>query len=341
MSKRTRNFLVGSSLVLVVGLCTGLVAFYNGNLPLGLSSSAPDDFAYLPGDTAAVGYANVRAIMDSEFRKKLKQVLPTGEEQEKLKSETGIDIEHDIDTVVAGFTGAAPAESAAVVLVRGRFNDADIESRARQHGARVEDYGGKRLVLMSDARPETQPTGGTHSASHSTGGLAFLEPGLIALGEVGAIKRAIDARATRDNVTKNTEMMKFVADVQGGANAWVVGKFDAISGHADFPQEIRARIPAVQWFAVSANVNGGLSGTVRAQTRDDQAAEDLRAVVGGALAAGRLMGGQDPRALAVLNSLQLAGTGPNVTLAFTVPPDILDVLSGIAASKSTSKSPGK
>ena len=333
MSRRTRNFLIGSSLVLVVGLCTGLVAYYSGGLPLG-AASAPDDFAYMPSDTSAVAYADVRAIMNSEFRKKLKAALPTGEEQEKLKAETGIDVEHDIDTVIAGFTGDEATPGGAVVLVRGRFNDSDIEFRARQHGATVEEYRGKRLVLMRhEARQQPVPGRDGVAGDRSTGGLAFLEPGLLALGEVSAIKRAIDARATKANVTANTEMMSFVEQVQGGSNAWVVGKFDALSKTADLPAEIQAKIPAVQWFAVSANVNGGLSGTVRAEARDEKAAEDLRAVVGGALAAGRLMSGQDQRATAMLNSLQLTGTGKTVAIAFTLPPDVLDMLGGIAAAK--------
>jgi hypothetical protein len=339
MSRRTRNFLIGSSLVLAVGLCTGLVAYYSGGLPLG-AAAAPDDFAYMPGDTSAVAYADVRAIMNSEFRKKLKAALPTGEEQEKLKAETGIDVEHDIDTVIAGFTGDEAHAGGAVVLVRGRFNDSDIEFRARQHGATVEEYQGKRLVLMthgpahgSERSTSPAPARDGVRLERSTGGLAFLEPGLIALGEVGAIKRAIDARASKTNITANTEMMAHVAQVQGGANAWVVGKFDALSKTADLPKEIQSRIPPVQWFAVSANVNGGLSGTVRAEARDEKAGEELRAVVGGALAAGRLMSGQDQRATAVLNSLQLTGTGKSVAIAFTLPPDVLDVLGGIAAAK--------
>ena len=328
MSRGTRNFLIGSSLVLAVGLCTGLVAYYSGGLPLG-AAGAPDEFAYLPADTSAVAYANVRAIMDSEFRKKLKSSLPTGEEQEKLKTETGIDIERDIDTVVAGFRGENPEQGGAVVLVRGRFNDGDVEFRARQHGATVEEYRGKRLVLMAP-----QVTGGEGaSARHATGGLAFLEPGLIALGDADSIKRAIDAQATSQNVSANTELMAFVEEVQLGANAWVVGKFDELSKNAELPEHVRAQIPAVQWLAVSANVNGGIRGTLRAEARDDKAAEDLRAVVNGALAAGRMMGGQDPRATNILNSVQLTGTGKTVAVSFTLPPDMLDVLAGVAAMK--------
>ena len=71
MTHRTRSFLFGSGLIVVVGLCTGLVAFYNGNLPLGRSSRLAE-FSYIPSDATAVAYADVRHIMDSEFRQRLR-----------------------------------------------------------------------------------------------------------------------------------------------------------------------------------------------------------------------------------------------------------------------------
>lgn len=143
MTQRTRYFLTGSALVLMVGLATGLVAYYNGNLPLGARSADLSEFTYLPADSTAVAFADVRAIMDSEFRQKLRQVLPTGEEKDKLQAETGIDLERDIDTVVASFSGNQATPSGALVLVRGRFNDVQVETVARQHGAAVEEYSRK------------------------------------------------------------------------------------------------------------------------------------------------------------------------------------------------------
>ncbi len=85
------------------------MAYYNGGLPLGLGGRSADvDLAYLPADAAAVGYADVHAIMNSEFRQKLRQILPTGEEMGKFKDELGVDIEHDIDTVSAAYLGRRP-----------------------------------------------------------------------------------------------------------------------------------------------------------------------------------------------------------------------------------------
>src|SRR6185369_12875374 len=200
MSHRTRYFLVGSVLVMSAVLCTGLVAYYNGSLPLRSSSVGPAELAYLPTDTTALAYANVHEIMNSDFRQKLKQVLPTGEEKDRLLSELGLDIEHDIDSVVAGVSGE-PAMHGAMVLVRGKFNTVQMEAMAVQHGARGEDYKGKRLILAEEANVGA-------GADHFTGCLAFLEPGLIALGDADAIRRGIDASVSHEDATKNTDLMK-------------------------------------------------------------------------------------------------------------------------------------
>lgn len=328
MTQRTRYFLVGSSMVVMVVLATGLVAYYNGNLPL---SSTPSEFSYMPAESTAVAYADVRAIMGSDFRQKLRQVLPTGEETDRLKQEIGVDIEHDIDSVVAGFTGSDPSKGGAVVLVRGRFNDAQIETIARQHGATLEEYKGKRMLLMAGDSTVMKGEYPNHTFEHPTAGVAFIEPGLLALGDAASIKRAIDTASSGNDFTKNTDLMKLVDDVRGANTAWVVGRFDEIS-QANIPAEVKEHLPAVQFFAVSAHVNGGLSGTLRADARDEQSATDLKAVITGGLAAGRLMAGQDAKANSILNSIQVGGTNKTVTLAFTVPPELLDVLNGVAAA---------
>src|SRR6478672_11400631 len=102
MTKQTRYFLGGSPALLIVGLGTGLVAYYGGGFPsLSASRSGPSELAYVPADSAVVAFANVREVMDSQLRQRLKQVMPQEQGQKEFQQETGIDIEHDIDYVVA------------------------------------------------------------------------------------------------------------------------------------------------------------------------------------------------------------------------------------------------
>lgn len=315
MNSRTRRFLIGSALVMVVGLCTGLVAYYNGGI-LGRGLPA-NEMAYLPGDLGVVGYADVHAVMNSEFRQRLKQMLPTGEEIERLKAEIGVDVERDIDTVVAGFSSAGPNQPGAIALLRGRFNDGDIETMATKHGAVAETYRGKRLLLTQ---------GGGHN-----GGVAFLEPGLIALGEATTLKKAIDAQATGQGIAQNAELMKRVNEIQIGHKAWIVGRVDAMP-HPDMPAQIRDQVAAVQWFSAGANLNGALSGTLRATARDEAAATNLREMATGGLAAAKLFAGQDPKLQSLANSVQISGIGNSVAVNFTISPELLDMLGGMAGA---------
>jgi hypothetical protein len=326
MSKSTRYFLTGAAVVVLLGLGTGLVAFYNGGMP-GVRQTSDADLAYLPANAQAVGYADVRTIMSSEFSQKLRQILPTGEEKEKLQAELGVDIERDIDSVAAAYVGGSSPFDGAIVVVRGRFNTGQIEALATQHGATAGEYKGIRLLTMP---AENQGDATTH---HPSAGIAFLEQGVLAFGEESGLKAAIDAGASGDDIRKNAELMAVVNDVRSSGNAWFVGKFDAITGNAAIPDPIRDHIPPIDLFALSVHVNGGLRGAVRADARDEKAAEQLRDVVRGAVAAGRLMSGQNKQMDAMLSSLQITGSGKTVGLTFALPTEFLDVLNGIAAAK--------
>ena len=85
-----------------------------------------------------VAYADVRAIMDSELRARLKQAMPMQEKgQQEFQQQTGIDIERDIDYVVAAMSpkiGTDQVDGSGLVVARGRFNDSQLETLAREHG---------------------------------------------------------------------------------------------------------------------------------------------------------------------------------------------------------------
>jgi hypothetical protein len=317
MTKRTRYFMAVSAGIVVVGLGSGLIAYYGGGFPsLSASRSGPSELSYVPADSAVVAFANVREVMDSDLRKRLKIALPNEGGQQEFREHTGIDIEQDIDYVVAAMT--APGEGGlqhhpnGLVVARGRFNTTQLETLARDHGGVVEEYKGKRLVK------------GPEENNNHRVALAFLEPGLVAIGSEAAIKSSIDAQLSAHSITANNEMMELIADIDSGNNTWAVGRFDAIANQANLPAEVVSKIPAIKTFAVMTHVDGGLSGRLRAEARDDQSAENLRQVVQGLLALGRMQ--NDPKANLLLNSLQLSGSGRTVVLSFAVPSELLDMI---------------
>jgi len=352
MNRKTRYFMLTSFAIVVAGLCTGLLAYYGG-LPIGAFAQKPGpaELAYVPSSAAVVAFADVRDVMDSEMRRRLRSVMP-GEEpkgQEEFKAQTGIDLEKDIDHVVACLvpkSAEGPAWASGFVAFRGRFDTVRIESLAREHGATMEEYRGKRLVKLpaehrkgSDHAGEAEATESRHAGEpRPTMVLAFAEPGLAMFGDERAVREALDTAASGRDVTGNAEMMRLVKDLEGNANAWAVGRFDLIANRTQLPEGISSQIPAIKWFAAAGRVNGGVSGTFRAEARDEEAARNLRDVANGFLALARMQAGSRPEFRAAIESLQLSGSGTTVQLSFTVPSELFDA---VAAMHGKGKSEAK
>jgi hypothetical protein len=313
MTRQTRYFMAGSAAVLTVGLGIGLFAYYGGGFPALSASTGPTELAYVPADAAVIAYADVGAIMHSDFRRQMRHAMPGQERgQADFERETGIDIERDIHYVVAA---VGPGEAhQALVVARGNFNPVQLETVAVQHGGTADTYRDRRLVSMA-AGPDGK------SAT-----LAFLEPGLVAIGDSASVRRAIDARLNASSVTDNTDIMALVSQIERGHNAWAVGRFDALASQGRLPEQVTSQLPPVSWFAAAGQINGGVSGLVRVEASDDEAAELLRRQVNGALAFGEMMSRSDARAAAALRSLNVTGTGRTVQLSFQLPAELFQMM---------------
>jgi len=329
-NKKTRYFVAISGTILAIGLGTGLLASYMG-LPVSVFSSAagPDELQYVPADAAVVAYANVRDVMNSEFRQRFKNLEPTQEHKNEFEEKTGLNFEQDIDSVVAAVMpkdGMANNPAGAfLILAKGRYEASRLESLALEHGAQVSDYQGKRLIT----HPEMQA--GT-DANHDDMAFGFLDSDLVAFGSLNTVKAAIDARASNRNIVSNNDMMKLVNEIDN-SNAWAVGRFDAIASKAGLSPEIQAQMPAITWFSAAGHINGGLSGTFKAETKAEAPAKNLRDVLQGFLAMAKMQSANKPAFAQLADSLQLSGDGNNVALSFSIPTELLDVLEAMAKGR--------
>jgi hypothetical protein len=319
MTKKTRYFMAGSAAVLGAGLATSLVAYYAGGFQAVSAAPVANELRYVPADASVVAYADVRSIMDSQFRQQLKAAMPEQQHgQEEFFRQTGINIETDIDYIVAAVTGANP-QMGGLMVARGRFPVSQLQGLAIQHGGVVEDYRGKTVVNSPVNEQNTQQFT-----------LAFLEEGLVAMGAKSAVQKGIDAALSSQSVVGNNEMMGVIGEVSYSNgqmnNAWAVGRFDVIASQAQLPTEIAQRMPPIKWFSAAGHVNGGISGSLRAEATDEQAAELLRRQISGLLALGEMVAGTDPKAAAFTKSLQMSGSGKTVALSFSVPAELLALL---------------
>lgn len=323
MSPKTRYFVIVSLLVLTVGLGTGLVAYYTGFPTSALSRQAgPDELRYVPANASLVAFADVHGIMTSDVRQKLRVSLPSlPNGQHEFQNHTGINIETDIDRVVA-FVAPKLVDSDntpghGMVLARGRFDQVKIESLMRDHGGQAEQYKGTLLIVGNAPHDRTAVS------------LAFLEPGLVAVGTSDMVRGAVDLKDGGPSIVTNDDVMEHVQDLHT-SNAWVTGRLDVLTAQAKLPAAVSDRIPPITWFSAGVDVNGGIRGVLRAETRDEESANNLRDVVRGFMALVKLQAGSRPELQSVLQSLQLAGTGKTVALSFDVPMEVFDAISAMA-----------
>ncbi len=342
MTSRTRYFVVTSLLILTVGLATGLVAYFVGFPTNALTrAGGPDELRFIPRNASLVAYANVTDVMSSQLREHLRLVLPNEPNgRREFEDKTGINIETDIDRIVAcvapRLDGTSSVPGVGLLLARGRFNDVKIEALMREHGATVEDYKGVRLIVAGADGPADTLADSAQRKPGEDFALAFIESGLVAVGSTPLVRNAVDLRAGGDNVTANDELMGLVASLESG-NLWAVGRFDVLTNQARLPGELTSRLPSITWFSASGFVNGGISGVLRAETRDEAAAENLRDVIRGFMALAKMQSGSRPEILAMVQSLQLGGTGKTVALSFDVPEAVFELLTRSGASQPPGK----
>ncbi|PWT83670.1 MAG: hypothetical protein C5B57_06445 [Blastocatellia bacterium] len=320
MTRKTRYVVVISLLVTVGSIGTGLVAYYVGLPIIPFSRIGPAELAFVPRDSSVVAYANVRQVMVSGLRERVAHAS----RENSFKDQTGIDVESDIDYVVGSLQADATNPSitkSGMMLARGTFNEAKIESLMRDHGARVEQYKRRRFLI---AREPSTYIGDQHIDQNFA--LSFLKAGLLAIGNVAVVRRAVDVESSGDAVTKNDDVMALIKSVDS-STAWAVGRFDTLRKAASLPPALN-QLPAITWFSVSGRFNSGIDGVVRAETRDEASANDLRDVIRGFIALANLQASSRPELKRLLHSLELGGTGKTVDLSFQVQGDAFDIISG-------------
>ena len=118
--------------------------------------------------------------------------------------------------------------------------------------------------------------------------------------------------------------MNLVRSLDTG-NAWAVGRFDALTSHARLPTAVLEPVAGHHLVLGQRPRQRRHRGVLRAEARDDEAANNLRDVVRGFLALAKLQAGSQPEMQTMMQSLELGGTGKTVALSFAVPAEVFDL----------------
>jgi hypothetical protein len=329
MTQKSRFFLVASAVVLLLGVGGGLIAYLNYRRAASLPAGVPQEVRYVPADAAIVAYGNVRVFMNSDLRRELMPTIEMGSRKgrQMMDDFAGIDLEKQVDHVLGYVESqeSSPEGTAdpgrpsdppnAMALVQGSFDQSRVEQFIRDRGSVIETYNGHHIAVHRDGKDEVA--------------VGFVRPDLIAVGRASLVRRALDlptGDATQpQDLTSNAELMNLIRDMSG-STAWVVGHFDAVRRGMKLPNTVSSQVPPVRLVSVRADVNGGVKATLRVETDDQAAAEQLREVVRGFIALARLQAGAKPEFDNVLKSVQLSGTDKTIQLSVAASPEIMRAL---------------
>ena len=286
------------------GLAPGWWPTTSGSRPaLSAARAAPTSSQFVPRDASVVAYADVHEIMTSELRQKVRRALPMQENGQREFEDPDRHQHRNrhrprrrlprIPIATARTTGRRHGARARPVR-RGENRSAD--ARARRAASRPTTASGWSSDHRSATGSRRRPAVSDARLGHSFA-VSFIEPGLVAHRQHAAdpVRDRPASRRQQSAAGPRKRHRQRRADEPGAlarrGNAWAVGRFDALGSHARLPDAVSSQIPAITWFSVSGHVNGGIRGIVRAEARDDEAANNLRDVVRGFLALAKLQTG--------------------------------------------------
>ena len=194
--------------------------------PTAFAQQGPDELQLVPGNAVVVAYANVHEVMVSNLRERIRQAMPhLPDGQREFEDATGINIETDVDRIVAALVppadGRFDVPRSGLFIATGRFDQVRIEALMREHGASEETYKGRRLFVGAARRGRD-----VCSPLSSPAWWPSAAPPLV--------RAAIDRRDGGDSVRGNDDIMGLVRSLDRG-NVWAVGRFDALTSQANLP----------------------------------------------------------------------------------------------------------
>lgn len=280
--------------------------------------------AALPADTEILMCVDVAGLKKSPlFAKFRNDPAVTGEIRnrlDQLAALTGINLENDIDTVVLSINGKSSSDHEGLLLAAGRFQDEKVSAILKTKGTTSKEYQGYAIFTSSKADEA------------SRGGLVFVDPSVVALGQQERLYRFLDVWSRGGKGLKsNGAMMDLVSQAKGRGQIWGVLNLQS------FLPELKDKLPEgapltalntiqhVQNISYSAYFGRDLDVNTRIAARSTEDAKTLTDALKGLVALAKLfISPKDDDIAEFLQTIEIDQSGDDVRLSLGVEERLLD-----------------
>jgi hypothetical protein len=314
---RSHAVLLSSALFVGVGSSVALSAL----LLRGAKAPGPlpREALALPAETRVITGLDVRKLVASRLYKRYAGMMPMP--LADIKGKTGLDPEHDIDSVVLANTGDKP--DAGVVFVFGTFNLGNLTHAvdSPDHKNVVEKkVGGDTLFTYEDKN-------GVSAA------VVLLNDHAVLLGSGPAVQAVLaNLTSGATPLQGNKTLMGLLARLRTGATVWMAGDQTLLS---QLPRVLPGsqsgnipamNLPALQSVTAVGDLDPMIVFDLQADTADAASAKSLGDLVRGLVALGTMQAAQKPELQGLVSALNVTNDQNHVLLSARLPYEVLDAL---------------
>ncbi len=304
------------NLVVTVGLL-GLAAAP----PLRAAGPLPAGFEP-PAGTRLLAGLDLQALVRSPLWERLqREGGATPSDLQRLREDTGLDVERDVDEVVLAGAAAAGGLEHALVHVSGRFDRYQL-GRAIEQGKKAtwRSVAGNTLYLFGEGRGRP-------------GALAFLGDHALVLGSRADVESLLEGRSA-----PRSPLVDVAGGVTGSPAFWVAidgemarglgpaGPAGAKAGEGATPAPGGFVLPPLRSVLVSGELAPRLRLELQAEALDEAAARTLADAARGLLALASFQAADKPELQKLVAGAQVASQGSRATLRLSVPWELLEQL---------------
>ncbi len=311
-------------LLLILVVAAGMLIWHGSGARASASSVQPDGsiLALMPAQSTALFGLDLDGLRSTALYGKWSQSLAQKHDQkyDDFVAQTGFDPLRDVQSVT-GAQWKDGEEVGVLIVVTARYDPTRVAAFLKQHQeVATTVYSGFELF-----GPSAEHAGKDHGA------FAFLDDRTIIAGSEAAVRQAIDQKLSPgQNVMANQALMLRVGQIPVENQFWAVTTAPGSLMHGHMPREVgQAKVGEIlsrlQASSFAINAASDLRLVAQADCADVNDAHALAEAARGILAMIRLMApASEPRAQAVLNSLQIVEQGQQVTVRAQISADLLD-----------------